>query len=88
MKFMIIYLLVMNVVTFILFGADKEKAKKGKWRISEASLIILCIAGGSIGGLAAMFAFRHKTRKNKFRIGVPAILIIQAALLIYIFVIR
>ena len=88
MKFFIVYLLVMNIATFVIFGLDKAKAKKDKWRIPEATLIILCIAGGSIGGLAAMFAFHHKTRKNKFRIGVPLILVLQAALLVYIFVIR
>ena len=61
---------------------DKRKAKKGKWRISETALFTLAILGGSIGGIAGMYAFRHKTKKARFTIGFPAILILEIILVI------
>lgn len=77
----IIYLIIINIITFLAMWIDKNKAKKGKWRISESSLFILAILGGSIGGIAGMYTFRHKTKKKRFIIGIPAILIIE--ILIY-----
>ena len=71
-----IYVIIINVVTFFIYGLDKSRAKAGQWRIPEAQLI-----GGSVGALAGMKVFHHKTRKPKFKTGVPAILIIQ--LIIY-----
>ena len=73
----LIYLLLINIVAFCAMWIDKIKAKNGKWRISEAALFLMAIFGGSIGGIAGMYAFRHKTKKKKFQIGFPAILITQ-----------
>ena len=66
-----------SLITFVCFGVDKWRAANHKWRISEATLIGLCVLGGSIGGLSGMFLFHHKTRKPLFAIGVPLILIAQ-----------
>ena len=63
------YLLLANVVTFIAYGIDKYKAKKGKWRISEATLLLMAVIGGSIGAWLGMKAFHHKTMHKKFYIG-------------------
>jgi len=81
----IYYLLAINVVTFIVYGIDKLKAKKGWWRIPEATLLTLAVIGGSIGAWCGMMVWRHKTKHLKFKIGVPAILAIQLALLIYVY---
>ena len=72
-----IYVIIINVVTFFIYGLDKSRAKAGQWRIPEAQLIFLAVIGGSVGALAGMKVFHHKTRKPKFKTGVPAILIIQ-----------
>ena len=77
---LIIYFVGINLVTFLLYGVDKWKARKGRWRIPEDSLIWLAVADGSIGALGAMFLFRHKTRHLKFALGIPAILLLQALL--------
>ena len=77
---LIIYFVGINLVTFLLYVVDKWKARKGRWRIPEDSLIWLAVAGGSIGALGAMFLFRHKTRHLKFILGIPAILLLQALL--------
>lgn len=79
MKPEIIYLITINIITFITYGIDKAKARKGAWRIPEKTLIGLAVAGGSIGALAGMSFFHHKTRKPLFKIGIPVILIIEAA---------
>ncbi len=73
------YLLVVNLLTFISYGIDKWKARHNRWRIPEATLLLLAALGGSIGALLAMKVFRHKTQHKKFRYGVPAILIVQMA---------
>ncbi len=75
--YIIIYLSVLSLLTFIAFGIDKRKAVKGKYRISERRLLSLCLIGGSIGGLFGIYVFRHKTRVNSFRFGVPCIIILQ-----------
>ena len=80
MRILTIYLIAINILTFLIFGIDKRKARKGKWRIPEATLIGLAVAGGSIGALLGMYLFRHKTQKRKFNLGIPAILLLQAAL--------
>ena len=72
-----IYLALITLATFIVFGVDKLKAKRGSWRISEATLLLMCIIGGSLGGLAAMYVFHHKTLHKKFTLGVPLILAAQ-----------
>ena len=76
-----IYLLLVNAVAFLTFGEDKRRAKKREWRIPEATLMGLAAAGGSLGALAGMRYFHHKTRHRKFTAGVPALLIAQIALL-------
>ena len=79
---MLYYLFAINLITFLAFGLDKFKAERDMWRISEKALLSLCVIGGSIGGLAGMYTFRHKTLKPLFKYGVPAILIIQLAAVI------
>ena len=71
------YLIVINIVTFLVYGIDKVKAKQGSWRISEATLLILAVIGCSIGALLGMKIWHHKTQHKKFKYGVPTILIIQ-----------
>ena len=84
MRDLVIYLIGINVLTFLIYGVDKWKARRGKWRIPEETLIWLAIAGGSVGALLGMYLFRHnKTRHRKFALGVPAILLVQAVLAYY-----
>ena len=64
-----IYVIIINVVTFFIYGLDKSRAKAGQWRIPEAQLIFLAVIGGSVGALAGMKVFHHKTRKPKFKTG-------------------
>ena len=78
------YLLAINAVAFIVYGIDKYKAKKAKWRISEATLLLLAVVGGSIGAWMGMKVWHHKTMHKKFKYGIPAILIIQIALMAYL----
>ncbi len=77
-------LIVLNIVTFLVYGIDKWKAKQGSWRISEATLLILAVIGGSIGALIGMKVWHHKTMHKKFRYGLPLILIIQIILIGYL----
>ena len=81
----LIYLAVINVVTFFIYGIDKWKAKRLKWRIPEAKLLGMAVFGGSIGAWLGMKTWHHKTLHKKFRYGVPLILIAQVALVIWIF---
>lgn len=75
--FLFYYLVAVNVVTFVVYGLDKWKARRGRWRIPEAALLWLAVLGGSVGALSAMWLFRHKTKHSKFRYGVPMILAVQ-----------
>ena len=75
--FILYYLLGINILAFLVFGLDKWKARKDRWRIPEATLLMLAVAGGSAGALLGMLLFRHKTRHNKFRFGLPLILLTQ-----------
>ena len=75
-----IYLILVNAIAFLLMLIDKQKAKKKKWRIPEATLMGSADIGGSIGALAGMYTFRHKTKHPKFTIGVPVILVLQLIL--------
>ena len=79
----LIYLASINVVTFFVYGIDKWKAKKSMWRIRETALLGLAVLGGSIGTWLGMRVWHHKTQHKKFRYGVPAIIIIQLALIGY-----
>ena len=76
----LIYLVIINVVTFFMYGIDKWKAKRTKWRIPEATLLGMAVIGGSIGAWLGMKVWHHKTLHKKFRYGVPLILIAQIAL--------
>ena len=80
------YLLAINVVAFIMYGIDKYKTKKAKWRIPEATLLLLDVLGGSIGAWMGMKVWHHKTMHKKFKYGIPAILMIQIALMTYLHV--
>lgn len=80
MKLFWIYLLLINAAAFFLMLADKHKARKNKWRIPERTLLGAALIGGSIGALAGMYTFRHKTKHPKFYIGIPVILVCQLAL--------
>ena len=84
MKYILAYLLIVNAVAFLLMLIDKIKAKKNLWRIKESTLMLWAAIGGSIGALAGMYTFRHKTLHHKFTIGIPAILILQIAAVVYI----
>ena len=79
-KMFLLYLLIVNALGFLLMLVDKRKAQKNLWRISESTLLLMAAIGGSIGSLAGMYKFRHKTKHLKFTLGVPAILITQIAL--------
>ena len=81
MNFMLVYTILVNIITFVMYGIDKYKAMHRKWRIPEAVLMWAAVLGGSIGALAAIYTFRHKTRHKKFTIGLPLILVIETALL-------
>ena len=78
------YLLLINALTFLLMLIDKWKAKKNLWRIPEATLMLTAALGGSIGALIGMYTVRHKTRKPKFYIGIPLILILQFSLSLFL----
>ncbi len=82
----IIYILIINIIAFFAMWIDKKKAKRGSWRIKEATLFTLVLLGGGVGGIAGMYIFRHKTKKLKFTIGFPAILIIEIGLIIYYYI--
>ena len=84
MEEIICYLLAVNIATFLLYGIDKYKAKKSKWRISEATLLTMAAIGGSIGALAGMRLWHHKTMHKKFKYGIPVIIIFQVALAVYL----
>ena len=84
LKNIIIYLLAINLITFVAMFIDKKKAEKGAWRISESTLLTMALIGGSIGGIAGMYTFRHKTKKARFWLGMPVMLILQIVIIIYV----
>ncbi len=73
----IVYLIVINLIAFLSMFIDKKKAKWGKWRIPEDTLFLYAILGGTIGSIIGMYTFRHKTKKPKFYVGMPVLLILQ-----------
>ena len=79
-----IYLVSINVVTFFMYGIDKWKAKKSRWRIRETALLGLAVLGGSIGAWLGMKVWHHKTLHKKFKYGIPVIIIIQLVLSVYL----
>lgn len=82
-KNIIIYLIIINVIGFLAMLIDKKKAQKGSWRIPEKTLFIITLLGGGIGTIAGMYIFRHKTKKLKFTIGFPTILITEIFVAVY-----
>ena len=74
---LIVYLLLINIAAFALFGADKRKARRNAWRISEKALFLSAVLGGSLGALIGMRLFHHKTKHWYFVIGIPAIFVLQ-----------
>jgi len=81
-KIILLYLLIVNAVGFALMLGDKRMAQKKLWRIPERTLLLTAAIGGSIGCLAGMYTFRHKTKHLKFTLGIPAILILQLAVIV------
>ena len=84
MKEFAIYLLVINAITFIVYGIDKLKAREHWWRLSESTLLFLAIVGGSVDAWIGMKVWHHKTMHKKFKYGIPIIIIIQVALAVYL----
>ena len=78
------YILGINVIAFLVYGIDKLKAKRGKWRIPESTLLLLAAIGGSIGAWLGMKVWHHKTMHKKFQYGVPLLIILQLALGAYL----
>ena len=83
-RIVFIYLVIINLIAFLLMAMDKSRARKHQWRIPEKTLFLLAILGGSIGAIAGMYTFHHKTKHWYFVIGMPAILIVQIALIVWI----
>ena len=83
MNVLLYYLLIINVVAFFLYGIDKLKAKHGKWRISELTLLLFAAAGGSVGAWVGMKIWHHKTQHWKCKIGLPLILVLQLGIAVY-----
>lgn len=84
----IIYLATINLIGFSLMGIDKKRAIRGAWRISESSLFLTAVLGGSIGCILGMQFFRHKTKHWYFKYGMPAILILQVAAAIFLLTLK
>lgn len=85
MKFLFWYLVGINILTWMVYGIDKWKARNSQWRIPERTLLLLTLAGGSVGAAAGMMVFRHKIRKPKFYIGVPVLFLFHCFVLFLIF---
>ena len=83
-QYSLYYLVAVNALTCLLYGIDKYKAKKSQWRISEATLMMMAVIGGSLGAWAGMRLWHHKTMHKKFKYGIPLIIIMQIALVAYL----
>ena len=79
----VIYFIIINIIGFLVMYIDKQKAKKGKWRIPEKTIFIITVLGGGIGTISGMYTFRHKTQKLHFTIGLPTITILEIIGVIY-----
>ena len=84
MQHILIYLLAINVFAFFLYGIDKWKAKRSKWRIPEMTLLSIAVIGGSVGAWIGMKVWHHKTMHKKFKYGIPLILFVQIAITLFI----
>ncbi|MBR5310845.1 MAG: DUF1294 domain-containing protein [Oscillospiraceae bacterium] len=80
----IAYYIAVNIVAFLMYGADKFFAKKDMWRISEKALLGIAAIGGAFGAFAGMEVFRHKTKHAKFKITVPVLMAAHAGILLYL----
>lgn len=85
MKYLLIYLGIINLIGFFAMFFDKQKAKRNKWRIPEKTLFLFALLGGSLGTTLGMHAFRHKTKHWYFRFGMPLILLLQVGLFFYFY---
>ena len=85
MKYVLLYLFLVNAAGLLFMLADKHRARKKQWRIPEATLMGIAAMGGSIGALLGMYAFHHKTRHSKFYIGIPVLLVMQLCLAILLY---
>ena len=83
-KNILLYLVMINLIGFLMMWSDKRRAKWGKWRIPEQTLFIVTALGGGIGTIAGMYTFRHKTKKLKFTLGLPALVILEIVAIVYI----
>ena len=84
MKLLLYYLLIINALGFLLMLVDKWKAKKNRWRVRESTLLLVAALGGSVGSLAGMYLFRHKTQHLKFTLGIPLILAAQCFVVVLV----
>ena len=84
MKYLIVYLVIINFVSFLAYRSDKRKSEKGKWRIKESTLLAFSLLGGGIGSILGMRIFRHKTQKRKFQFGVPILTIISIVIIYFL----
>ncbi|OCA92299.1 DUF1294 domain-containing protein [Pseudobacillus wudalianchiensis] len=80
---MLIYFILINLVSYMVMGNDKRKAKQGKWRIRESTLWLLALIGGAVGNWVAMQTYRHKTKHLSFKYGMPVLALIDLGLLVY-----
>lgn len=85
MKYLILYLIIVNAASFFLMLTDKIRARKNKWRIRESTLILSAAVGGSVGALLGMYTLRHKTKHLKFTLGIPVILVLQIVAAIFLY---
>lgn len=85
-KILILYLVIINLLAIILTVFDKSAARKGNWRINEKTLLVVSALGGSVSMLATMYIVHHKTKKMKFMIGIPVIIIVQLAVVLFVLV--
>ena len=84
LQYILYYFAAINLVTFLIYGIDKLRAKRGAWRIPEKTLFLLPLLGGSVGAIAGMRVFHHKTKHWYFKYGLPLILILQIALVVWL----
>jgi uncharacterized membrane protein YsdA (DUF1294 family) len=83
-NYIIIYYLLISMISFTIMGIDKNRAKRGEWRIKEATLWWLAIAGGALGGFVGMKVYRHKTKHTSFMLGFPVIIMLHLFLFVYL----
>lgn len=88
LQILLIYLVTINAASFVIYGIDKWKAKRSRWRIPETALLVLAVLGGSMGAWLGMQVWHHKTMHRKFKYGIPTIIIVQISVLLWIMISR